>query len=86
MSGAEIVGRGWGPFTDSLAHLQPLWRFTAAPPDGRLLIYRSADIRHLRRLQQASVCGYISSNTSTLEPAPPEEQEAPGRSEVSPGK
>lgn len=41
---------------------QPLWRFTAAPPDGRLLIYRSEDIRNLSRLQQPSVCGYVTSD------------------------
>ncbi|CAF89520.1 unnamed protein product, partial [Tetraodon nigroviridis] len=64
-------------------NVEPLWRFTSAPPDGRLLVYRSEDIRNLRRLQQASVCGYVSSNASHLLPEdrPPavlEEQEAPG--------
>uniref|UniRef100_H3C9Y4 ADAM metallopeptidase domain 17 n=1 Tax=Tetraodon nigroviridis TaxID=99883 RepID=H3C9Y4_TETNG len=67
-------------------NVEPLWRFTSAPPDGRLLVYRSEDIRNLRRLQQASVCGYVSSNASHLLPEdrPPavlEEQEAPGSHE-----
>uniref|UniRef100_A0A8D3DYY1 ADAM metallopeptidase domain 17 n=1 Tax=Scophthalmus maximus TaxID=52904 RepID=A0A8D3DYY1_SCOMX len=39
-------------------NIEPLWRFSSAPPDGRLLIYRSDDIRNLSRLQQPSVCGY----------------------------
>lgn len=73
---------------------QPLWRFTAAPPDGRLLIYRSEDIRHLQRLRRPSVCGYVRSNASSRLPessesAELEQQEARGshgRSKVSTGK
>lgn len=49
-------------------HLQPLWRFTSAPPDGRLLVYRSEDIRNISRLQQPSVCGYVTSDPSHLLP------------------
>ncbi|XP_003977512.1 disintegrin and metalloproteinase domain-containing protein 17 [Takifugu rubripes] len=49
-------------------NVEPLWRFTSAPPDGRLLIYRSEDIRNLRRLQQTSVCGYVRSSASSLLP------------------
>uniref|UniRef100_A0A3P8V618 ADAM metallopeptidase domain 17 n=1 Tax=Cynoglossus semilaevis TaxID=244447 RepID=A0A3P8V618_CYNSE len=49
-------------------NIEPLWRFISAPPDGRLLIYRSEDIRNLTRLQQPSVCGYVSSDSSHLLP------------------
>uniref|UniRef100_A0A673AHS2 Disintegrin and metalloproteinase domain-containing protein 17-like n=1 Tax=Sphaeramia orbicularis TaxID=375764 RepID=A0A673AHS2_9TELE len=47
-------------------HVEPLWRFTAAPPDGRLLVYRSDDIRNLSRLHQPSVCGYVTSDPRLL--------------------
>ncbi|XP_035006963.1 disintegrin and metalloproteinase domain-containing protein 17 isoform X2 [Hippoglossus stenolepis] len=49
-------------------NIEPLWRFTSAPPDGRLLIYRSEDIRNLSRLQHPSVCGYVTSDPSHLLP------------------
>ncbi|MEQ2204041.1 hypothetical protein XENOCAPTIV_006984, partial [Xenoophorus captivus] len=49
-------------------NIEPLWRFTSAPPDGRLLIYRSEDIRNISRLQQPSVCGYVASESSHLLP------------------
>uniref|UniRef100_A0A8P4KU53 ADAM metallopeptidase domain 17b n=1 Tax=Dicentrarchus labrax TaxID=13489 RepID=A0A8P4KU53_DICLA len=49
-------------------NVEPLWRFTSAPPDGRLLIYRSEDIRNLSRLQQPSVCGYVTSDPVHLFP------------------
>ncbi|XP_029984834.1 disintegrin and metalloproteinase domain-containing protein 17 [Sphaeramia orbicularis] len=49
-------------------HVEPLWRFTAAPPDGRLLVYRSDDIRNLSRLHQPSVCGYVTSDPRLLLP------------------
>ncbi|XP_023285811.1 disintegrin and metalloproteinase domain-containing protein 17-like [Seriola lalandi dorsalis] len=49
-------------------NIEPLWRFTSAPPDGRLLIYRSDDIRNLSRLHQPSVCGYMTFNPSHLFP------------------
>ncbi|KAK5614643.1 Disintegrin and metalloproteinase domain-containing protein 17 [Crenichthys baileyi] len=49
-------------------NVEPLWRFTSAPPDGRLLIYRSEDIRNISRLQQPSVCGYVASESSHLLP------------------
>lgn len=52
----------------TLLLLQPLWRFTSAPPDGRLLVYRSEDIRNLSRLRQPSVCGYLSSDSARLLP------------------
>ncbi|XP_037305926.2 disintegrin and metalloproteinase domain-containing protein 17-like isoform X1 [Pungitius pungitius] len=43
-------------------NVEPLWRFTSAPRDGRLLVYRSEDIRSLGRLQRPSVCGYVTSD------------------------
>ncbi|XP_037605838.1 disintegrin and metalloproteinase domain-containing protein 17 isoform X1 [Sebastes umbrosus] len=49
-------------------NIEPLWRFTSAPPDGRLLIYRSEDIRNLSRLHQPSVCGYVTSDPDHLLP------------------
>ncbi|XP_070705061.1 disintegrin and metalloproteinase domain-containing protein 17 [Pempheris klunzingeri] len=49
-------------------NIEPLWRFTSAPPDGRLLVYRSEDIRNLSRLQRPSVCGYMTSDGSRLLP------------------
>ncbi|XP_075873322.1 disintegrin and metalloproteinase domain-containing protein 17 isoform X2 [Nelusetta ayraudi] len=49
-------------------NVEPLWRFTSAPSDGRLLVYRSEDIRNLSRLQQPSVCGYLSSDSAHLLP------------------
>lgn len=49
-------------------NIEPLWRFTSAPPDGRLLIYRSEDIRNISRLQQPSVCGYVASDSNHLLP------------------
>uniref|UniRef100_A0A7N5ZSW5 ADAM metallopeptidase domain 17b n=1 Tax=Anabas testudineus TaxID=64144 RepID=A0A7N5ZSW5_ANATE len=49
-------------------NVEPLWRFTSAPPDGQLLIYRSEDIRNISRLQQPSVCGYMTSDPSHLLP------------------
>lgn len=49
--------------------LQPLWRFTSAPPDGRLLVYRSDAVRSLRtRPRRPPVCGYVTSNASSLLP------------------
>ncbi|KAM9798605.1 disintegrin and metalloproteinase domain-containing protein 17 [Neosynchiropus ocellatus] len=51
--------------------VEPLWRFTAAPPDGRLLVYRSEDIRNISRLQRPSVCGYLTSDPAHLLPAAP---------------
>ncbi|XP_038583522.1 disintegrin and metalloproteinase domain-containing protein 17 [Micropterus salmoides] len=49
-------------------NIEPLWRFTSAPPDGRLLVYRSEDIRNLSRLHQPSVCGYVTSDPGHLLP------------------
>ncbi|XP_034721763.1 disintegrin and metalloproteinase domain-containing protein 17-like, partial [Etheostoma cragini] len=49
-------------------NVEPLWRFTAAPRDGRLLVYRSDDIRNLSRLQQPVVCGYVTSDPAHILP------------------
>uniref|UniRef100_A0A7N9ANQ4 ADAM metallopeptidase domain 17b n=1 Tax=Mastacembelus armatus TaxID=205130 RepID=A0A7N9ANQ4_9TELE len=49
-------------------NIEPLWRFTSDPPDGRLLIYRSGDIRNISRLHQPSVCGYVTSDPGDLLP------------------
>ncbi|XP_047429465.1 disintegrin and metalloproteinase domain-containing protein 17 [Mugil cephalus] len=49
-------------------NIEPLWRFSSAPPSGRLLIYRSDHIRNLSRLHQPSVCGYVTSDPSRLLP------------------
>ncbi|XP_069028673.1 disintegrin and metalloproteinase domain-containing protein 17 [Embiotoca jacksoni] len=49
-------------------NIEPLWRFTSAPPDGRLLIYRSEDIRNISRLHRPSVCGYVTSDPNHILP------------------
>ncbi|XP_051942144.1 disintegrin and metalloproteinase domain-containing protein 17a isoform X2 [Hippocampus zosterae] len=41
-------------------NVEPLWRFTdSTGDDGRLLVYRSEDIRNLSRIASPKVCGYI---------------------------
>uniref|UniRef100_A0AAZ3NNL4 Peptidase M12B propeptide domain-containing protein n=1 Tax=Oncorhynchus tshawytscha TaxID=74940 RepID=A0AAZ3NNL4_ONCTS len=46
-------------------NIEPLWRFTASPPDGRLLVYRSEDIS---RLASPKVCGYVKADYNDLLP------------------
>uniref|UniRef100_A0A8C7LAX3 ADAM metallopeptidase domain 17a n=1 Tax=Oncorhynchus kisutch TaxID=8019 RepID=A0A8C7LAX3_ONCKI len=46
----------------------PLWRFTETSPDGRLLVYRSEDIRNLSRMASPKVCGYIHAGAQDLLP------------------
>uniref|UniRef100_A0A8C6SI99 ADAM metallopeptidase domain 17b n=1 Tax=Neogobius melanostomus TaxID=47308 RepID=A0A8C6SI99_9GOBI len=53
---------------DGEFNVEPLWRFSAAPPAGRLLVYRSEDIRNLSRVHQPSVCGYLHSDPALLLP------------------
>ncbi|XP_072298090.1 disintegrin and metalloproteinase domain-containing protein 17-like [Eucyclogobius newberryi] len=53
---------------DGEFNVEPLWRFSTAPPDGRLLVYRSDHIKNLSRVQQPSVCGYMTSDPSLLLP------------------
>uniref|UniRef100_A0A3P9A0T2 ADAM metallopeptidase domain 17b n=1 Tax=Esox lucius TaxID=8010 RepID=A0A3P9A0T2_ESOLU len=49
-------------------NVEPLWRFTEGPSDGRLLVYRSEDIRNLSRLASPKVCGYIHAGSEDLLP------------------
>ncbi|XP_068436326.1 disintegrin and metalloproteinase domain-containing protein 17a isoform X2 [Clinocottus analis] len=49
-------------------NVEPLWRFTDSPPDGRLLVYRSDDIKNLTRIVSPKVCGYIHAEASDLLP------------------
>uniref|UniRef100_A0A8C3AAG1 ADAM metallopeptidase domain 17a n=1 Tax=Cyclopterus lumpus TaxID=8103 RepID=A0A8C3AAG1_CYCLU len=37
--------------------VEPLWRFTDSPADGRLLVYRSDNIKNLTRIVSPKVCG-----------------------------
>lgn len=45
-----------------------MWRLTQGPSDGRLLVYRSEDIRNVSRLAAPKVCGYITAEASQLLP------------------
>ena len=47
---------------------QPLWRFTDSPADGRLLVYRSEDIKNLSRIVSPKVCGYVHTEDMDLLP------------------
>ncbi|XP_057208452.1 disintegrin and metalloproteinase domain-containing protein 17 [Triplophysa rosa] len=49
-------------------NIEPLWRFTEDPRDGRLLAYRSEDIRNVTRLAAPKVCGYISTEANEMMP------------------
>ncbi|XP_037342179.2 disintegrin and metalloproteinase domain-containing protein 17a isoform X2 [Pungitius pungitius] len=49
-------------------NVEPLWRFTDSPADGRLLVYRSDDIKNLSRIFSPKVCGYIHAEASDLLP------------------
>ncbi|XP_068582425.1 disintegrin and metalloproteinase domain-containing protein 17a isoform X2 [Cebidichthys violaceus] len=49
-------------------NVEPLWRFTDSPADGRLLVYRSDDIRNLSRVLSPKVCGYVHAEASDLLP------------------
>ncbi|XDV43453.1 hypothetical protein PO909_011932 [Leuciscus waleckii] len=57
-------------------NVEPLWRFTEAPPDGRLLVYRSEDIKNISRLSSPKVCGYVNADAQDLLP-----EEAAGQTE-----
>uniref|UniRef100_A0AAQ6ACN2 ADAM metallopeptidase domain 17a n=1 Tax=Amphiprion ocellaris TaxID=80972 RepID=A0AAQ6ACN2_AMPOC len=46
----------------------PLWRFTDSPTDGRLLVYRSEDIKNLTHIVSPKVCGYIHAEAQDLLP------------------
>lgn len=48
--------------------LKPLWRFTDSQIDGRLLVYRSEDIKNLSRIASPKICGYIQAEAGDLLP------------------
>ncbi|XP_059375202.1 disintegrin and metalloproteinase domain-containing protein 17-like isoform X2 [Carassius carassius] len=50
-------------------NVEPLWRFTESHPDGRLLVYRSEDIKNISRLFSSKVCGYVNADAQELLPA-----------------
>ncbi|KAJ8341722.1 hypothetical protein SKAU_G00340130 [Synaphobranchus kaupii] len=52
-------------------NIEPLWRFTEVPSGGRLLVYRSQDIRNISRLASPKVCGYLDINANELLPEGP---------------
>uniref|UniRef100_A0A1A8NUF5 A disintegrin and metalloproteinase domain 17a n=1 Tax=Nothobranchius rachovii TaxID=451742 RepID=A0A1A8NUF5_9TELE len=55
--------------TDEVEYnIEPLWRFTDSPVDGRLLVYRSEDIKNLSRIASPKVCGYIHADAEDLLP------------------
>ncbi|KAL2098798.1 hypothetical protein ACEWY4_005278 [Coilia grayii] len=49
-------------------NVEPLWRITEMAPDGRLLVYRSEDIRNISRLSSSKVCGYVNADAEDLLP------------------
>ncbi|XP_020496356.2 disintegrin and metalloproteinase domain-containing protein 17a isoform X1 [Labrus bergylta] len=49
-------------------NIEPLWRFTDSPTDGRLLVYRSEDIKNLSRIASPKVCGYVQAEAKDLLP------------------
>ncbi|XP_056249477.1 disintegrin and metalloproteinase domain-containing protein 17a isoform X2 [Seriola aureovittata] len=49
-------------------NVEPLWRFTDSPADGRLLVYRSDDIKNLSRIVSPKVCGYVHAEDMDLLP------------------
>lgn len=49
-------------------NVEPLWRFTDFPTDGKLLVYRSDDIRNLSRIASPKVCGYVNAEAKDLLP------------------
>uniref|UniRef100_A0A8C1ZEN4 ADAM metallopeptidase domain 17a n=1 Tax=Cyprinus carpio TaxID=7962 RepID=A0A8C1ZEN4_CYPCA len=59
-------------------NVEPLWRFTESPSDGRLLVYRSEDIKNISRLSSPKVCGYVNADAQELLP---EEARAAGQTE-----
>uniref|UniRef100_A0A8C7LEF2 ADAM metallopeptidase domain 17a n=1 Tax=Oncorhynchus kisutch TaxID=8019 RepID=A0A8C7LEF2_ONCKI len=66
-------------------NVEPLWRFTETSPDGRLLVYRSEDIRNLSRMASPKVCGYIHAGAQDLLPegsGPPRERKKERRREL----
>ncbi|XP_010778871.1 disintegrin and metalloproteinase domain-containing protein 17a isoform X2 [Notothenia coriiceps] len=55
--------------TDEVEYnVEPLWRFTDSPADGRLLVYRTDDIKNLSRIASPKVCGYVHAEANDLLP------------------
>uniref|UniRef100_A0A671KDY1 ADAM metallopeptidase domain 17b n=1 Tax=Sinocyclocheilus anshuiensis TaxID=1608454 RepID=A0A671KDY1_9TELE len=52
-------------------NVEPLWRFTESPSDGRLLVYRSEDIKNISQLSSPKVCGYVNADAQELLPEEP---------------
>lgn len=44
-------------------------------PDGRLLVYRSEDIKNISRLASPKVCGYVNAKDQDLLPEQAREEE-----------
>ncbi|KAM4625485.1 disintegrin and metalloproteinase domain-containing protein 17a [Polymixia lowei] len=49
-------------------NVEPLWRFMDFPHDGRVLVYRSEDIKNLSRIASPKVCGYVHAEAQELLP------------------
>lgn len=45
-----------------------MWRFTDSEIDGRVLVYRSEDIKNISRLASSKVCGYVHAEANDLLP------------------
>ncbi|XP_041109503.1 disintegrin and metalloproteinase domain-containing protein 17 [Polyodon spathula] len=58
-------------------NIEPLWRYVNSTPDGRMLVYKSEDIRDIGRLHSPSVCGSVK--TDGLLPEWYREAEADGK-------
>ncbi|KAG7460615.1 hypothetical protein MATL_G00200550 [Megalops atlanticus] len=65
-------------------NIEPLWRFTESGPDGRLLAYRSEDIRNISRLASPKVCGYMNADAQDLLPEGAQEGAGQGEEESLP--
>ncbi|XP_048083563.1 disintegrin and metalloproteinase domain-containing protein 17a isoform X4 [Alosa alosa] len=59
-------------------NVEPLWRFIETASDGRLLVYRSEDIKNISRLASPKVCGYVNTEAQDLLP---EQARVTGREE-----
>ncbi|XP_043935109.1 disintegrin and metalloproteinase domain-containing protein 17 isoform X2 [Protopterus annectens] len=49
-------------------NIEPLWRFTNSSYNGRMLAYRSEDIKAFTRLKSPEVCGYVKPSEIHLLP------------------
>ncbi|KAK6490085.1 disintegrin and metalloproteinase domain-containing protein 17a [Huso huso] len=65
-------------------NIEPLWRYVNSTPDGRMLVYKSEDIRDIGRLHSPSVCGSVK--TDGLLPEWYREAEADGKEHLRRGK